>query len=62
MVCLVVSSVMSVTGAAIITRAVMSIVTFAAAGGCILTPTAHANFPCFKHRSIGVARAELGVA
>ena len=61
MVCLVVSSVMSVTGAAIITRAVVSIVTLAAAGWCILTSTAHANLPCFTHRSIGVARAELGV-
>ena len=61
MVCLVVSSVMSVTGVAIITRAIISIVTLATAGGCILTPTAHANFPCFKHRSLGVARAELGV-
>ena len=39
MICLVVSSVMSVTEAAIITRVVMSIVTWAAAGGCILTPT-----------------------
>ena len=61
MVCLVVSSVMSVTGAAIFTRAVMSIVTLAAARGCILTPTAHANFPCITHRSIEVARAELRV-
>ena len=61
MVCLVVSSVISVTGAAIIAKAVMSTVTLAARGGCILTPTAHANFPCFKHRSIGVARAELEI-
>ena len=61
MICLVVSSVMSVTEAAIITRVVMSIVTWAAAGGCILTPTAHANFPCSKHKSIGVTRAEHGV-
>ena len=61
MVCLVVASVMSITGTAIITRAVMSIVTLATAWGCILAPTAHANFPCFKHGSIGVARAELGV-
>ena len=61
MVCLVVSFVMSVTGMAIITRAVMSTVTFAAAVGGILTPTAHASFPCFKQRSIRVARAELGV-
>ena len=60
MVCRVVSSVLSVTGAAI-TRAVMSIITLAAAGGVILTPATHANFPCFQHISIGIARAELRV-
>ena len=30
-------------------------------GGGILTPAAHARFPCFEHRSIGIAHAELGV-
>ena len=56
----VVSSVLSVTRAAI-TRAVMSIITLAAVGGTILKPAAHAYFPCFKHRSIGIARAKFGI-
>ena len=60
MVCRVASSVLNLTGAAI-TRDVVSIVTLAAAGGCILTPATHAYFSTFKHRSVGIARAELGV-
>ena len=61
MVCLVVSSVLSVTGMTIITRAGVSIVTLTTSRGCILAPTSHTNLPCFEHGPIGVARAELGV-
>ena len=61
MVCLVVFSVLSVTGTTVSTRAVVSIVTLATSGGCILAPVSHTNLPCFEHGPIGVARAELGV-
>ena len=61
MVCLMVSSVLNVTGTAVITRAVVSIVTLATSRGCLLAPEAHTNLPRFEHGPIGVARAKLGV-
>ena len=61
MVCLVVFSVLSVTGTTVTTRGVVSIVTLATSGGCILAPASHTNLSCFEHGPIWVARAELGV-